>query len=137
MPLLCARSPQSQAILRARDDCARDGRLSAEQRRALDRLEYADKPWVQRYVHCFWTHLQLWEENGDGFNAARIVQTYGGPQRFNEEQALPAISACNARARRTSAAQRERCYKAFVCILRSPVGNWYRRYMMDVINGNA
>ncbi|KAH8387128.1 hypothetical protein KR093_004928, partial [Drosophila rubida] len=130
--------PQSLAIVQARDDCARNGRLSAEQRRTLDRLEYANELWVQRYVHCFWTRLQLWEDTA-GFNTARIVQTFGGPRRFNEEQALPAISGCNAHARRISAADStlDWCYKAFVCILRTPVGNWYRHYILDVINGNA
>ncbi|XP_034119489.1 uncharacterized protein LOC117578225 isoform X2 [Drosophila albomicans] len=137
LPLLRARSPQSLAIVRARDECTRSGRLTAEQRRTLDRLEYANELWVQRYLHCFWTQLQLWEDN-DGFNSMRIVQTYGGPHRFNVEQALPAIGGCNARARRTSTGNAiDWCYKAFVCILRTPVGDWYRHYMLDVINGNA
>jgi len=133
---LPTRSPQSLDILRARDACSVSGKLDSDQRRALDRQEYENKLWVHRYIYCFWTRLQLWEDDA-GFNTNRILHTYGGRQRLNEEEALPAINGCNARARKDSENALSWCYNAFICILRTPVGDWYRRYMLDVINGNA
>ncbi|KAL7744928.1 hypothetical protein ACLKA6_007202 [Drosophila palustris] len=133
---LPTRSPQSLGILRARDACSASGKLNPEQRRALDRQEYENELWVHLYIHCFWTQLQLWEDD-TGFNSNRILHTYGGRQRLNEEEALLAINGCNARARGTSEYPIDWCFKAFICILRTPVGDWYRRYMLDVINGNV
>ncbi|BFG00469.1 uncharacterized protein DMAD_00456 [Drosophila madeirensis] len=129
------RDPQSLALLRARDLCSVN--LSHAQRVRMDRMQYDNLPHVQRYVHCFWARLQLWHDD-TGFDALRIVHSFGGPRRLNVEQALPAINDCNAKARRVSRGLvLDWCYSAFACVLRTPVGDWYRRHMTDVINGNA
>ncbi|XP_022208853.1 uncharacterized protein LOC111065156 isoform X2 [Drosophila obscura] len=129
------RDPQSLALLRARDQCS--VHLSHAQRMRMDRMQYENLPHVQRYVHCFWSRLQLWHD-ATGFDALRIVHSFGGPRRLNVEQALPAINGCNAKARRLShGLVMDWCYRAFACVLRTPVGDWYRRHMADVINGNA
>ncbi|XP_064537214.1 uncharacterized protein Obp8a [Drosophila montana] len=135
-PTSSARSAQSLAILRARDDCYRSERISLDQRLALERQQYKNLPYVHRYVYCFWTRLQLWQD-GIGFDAMRIIESFGGPRRLNLEQTVPAINSCNAHARRSSRTVLDWCYGAFVCVLRTPVGDWYRRHMQDVINGNA
>lgn len=85
-------------------------------------------------MHCFWTELQLWNDNV-GFDAVHIVDVFGGPRNLNSEQAMYAIGRCNQQAKRAN--NREWCYNAFACVLRSSVGTWYRRHMQDVINGNA
>ncbi|XP_001355631.3 uncharacterized protein Obp8a isoform X1 [Drosophila pseudoobscura] len=128
------RAPQSLALLRARDQCS--AHLSHAQRMRMDRMQYENLPHVQRYVHCFWSRLQLWHD-GTGFDALGIVHSFGGPRRLNVEQALPAINGCNAKARRVSHGVSDWCYRAFACVLKTPVGDWYRRHMADVINGNA
>ncbi|EDW65452.2 uncharacterized protein Obp8a [Drosophila virilis] len=131
-----ARSAQSLAILRARDECYRSERIGPDQRLALERQLYRNLPYVHRYVYCFWTRLQLWQD-GMGFDAMRIVESFGGPRRLNLEQTVPAINSCNAHARRSTRTVLDWCYGAFVCVLGTPVGDWYRRHMQDVINGNA
>ncbi|KAH8397970.1 hypothetical protein KR222_007571, partial [Zaprionus bogoriensis] len=133
---LPTRSSRSLALLGARDACYRQERIGAEQRSALERQQYGNTPTVRRYVHCFWTRLQLWQDDV-GFNALRIVQAFGGPRRLNAEQVTPAIGKCNAQAKRSAANNLDWCYGAFVCVLRTSVGDWYRRHMQDVINGNA
>ncbi|XP_043659293.1 uncharacterized protein LOC122623954 [Drosophila teissieri] len=131
------RSSQSLALLRARDQCGRE--LSADQRLQLDRMQYEDAPHVRHYLHCFWSRLQLWLDES-GFQAQRIVQSFGGERRLNVEQALPAINGCNAKTSSRglrSQAVVDWCFRAFVCVLSTPVGEWYKRHMSDVINGNA
>lgn len=91
---------------------------------------------MRRYVYCFWTRLQLWQD-GTGFDSMRIVESFGGPRRLNVEQTVPAINGCNAHARRSAWTPQDWCYGAFVCVLRTTVGDWYRRHILDVINGNA
>ncbi|XP_017964304.1 uncharacterized protein LOC108656614 [Drosophila navojoa] len=135
-PTPSARSAQSLAMLRARDQCFRSERISPNQRLALDRQQYSNVPYVHRYVYCFWTRLQLWHD-GTGFDPMRIVESFGGPRRLNLEQTVPAINGCNAHARRSARTALDWCYGAFVCVLRTTVGDWYRHHMQDVINGNA
>ncbi|XP_070074816.1 uncharacterized protein Obp8a [Drosophila takahashii] len=149
--VLAIRSPQSLALLRARDQCGRQ--LTLAQRLHLDRMQFEDAPHVRHYLHCFWSRLRLWQD-ASGFQALRIVQSFGGERRLNVEQALPAINGCNARTRfrsgsrsvsRSGSGSQSRsqvpvvdwCFRAFVCVLATPVGDWYRRHMSDVINGNA
>ncbi|KAH8356630.1 hypothetical protein KR084_005844, partial [Drosophila pseudotakahashii] len=141
--VLAIRSPQSLALLKARDQCGRQ--LTAAQRLHLDRMQFEDAPHVRHYLHCFWSRLQLWQD-ASGFQAQRIVQSFGGERRLNVEQALPAINGCTAKTRfRSGSGSRsgsqvpvvDWCFRAFVCVLATPVGDWYRRHMSDVINGNA
>ncbi|XP_016948038.1 uncharacterized protein LOC108023266 [Drosophila biarmipes] len=143
--MLAIRSSQSLALLRARDQCGRE--LTAGQRLLLDRMQFGDAPHVRHYLHCFWSRLQLWQD-ASGFQAQRIVQSFGGERRLNVEQALPVINGCNARTRfrgsgfgvasgSGSQAVVDWCFRAFVCVLATPVGEWYKRHMSDVINGNA
>uniref|UniRef100_A0A6P4FNV2 Uncharacterized protein LOC108053106 n=1 Tax=Drosophila rhopaloa TaxID=1041015 RepID=A0A6P4FNV2_DRORH len=139
------RSSQSLALLRARDQCSRG--LTPAQRLHLDGMQFEDAPHVRHYIHCFWTRLQLWQD-ASGFQAQRIVQSFGGERRLNVEQALPAINGCNAKTRvrasgsgsglgSGSQAVVDWCFRAFACVLATPVGEWYKRHMSDVINGNA
>ncbi|EDW51228.1 uncharacterized protein LOC6621158 [Drosophila sechellia] len=131
------RSSQSLALLRARDQCGRE--LTAAQRLQLDRMQFEDAAHVRHYLHCFWSRLQLWLDE-TGFQAQRIVQSFGGESRLNVEQALPAINGCNAKtSSRGSGTQTvvDWSFRAFVCVLATPVGEWYKRHMSDVINGNA
>ncbi|XP_016936738.2 uncharacterized protein Obp8a [Drosophila suzukii] len=140
LPLILAiRSSQSLALLRARDQCGRE--LTAGQRLLLDRMQFEDAPHVRHYLHCFWSRLQLWQDDS-GFQAQRIVQSFGGERRLNVEQALPAINGCNAKTRFRGSGSGmgsvvDWCFRAFVCVLATPVGEWYKRHMSDVINGNA
>nr|ACY92715.1 odorant binding protein 8a [Drosophila melanogaster]ACY92731.1 odorant binding protein 8a [Drosophila melanogaster]ACY92732.1 odorant binding protein 8a [Drosophila melanogaster]ACY92733.1 odorant binding protein 8a [Drosophila melanogaster]ACY92764.1 odorant binding protein 8a [Drosophila melanogaster] len=137
IPVPMRSSPQSLALLRARDQCGRE--LTAAQRLQLDRMQFEDAAHVRHYLHCFWSRLQLWLDE-TGFQAQRIVQSFGGERRLNVEQALPAINGCNAKtSSRGSGAQTvvDWCFRAFVCVLATPVGEWYKRHMSDVINGNA
>ncbi|XP_017063964.1 uncharacterized protein LOC108103108 [Drosophila eugracilis] len=137
------RSSQSLALLHARDQCGRE--LTSAQRLHLDRMQFEDAPHVRHYLHCFWSRLQLWQ-NASGFQAQRIVQSFGGERRLNVEQALPVINGCNAKTKSRgsgsglglgSQAAVDWCFRAFVCVLKTPVGEWYKRHMSDVINGNA
>ncbi|XP_017041920.1 uncharacterized protein LOC108088582 [Drosophila ficusphila] len=151
--VLGIQSSQSLALLQAREQCGR--KLNPSQRFQLDRMQFEDAPHVRHYLHCFWSRLQLWQD-ATGFQAHRIVQSFGGERILNVEQALPAINGCNAKTRRRasgsgsgsgsrlvtglvagSQAVEEWCFRAFVCVLRTPVGEWYKRHMSDVINGNA
>ncbi|XP_030382625.1 uncharacterized protein LOC115630197 [Scaptodrosophila lebanonensis] len=136
--MLDAQRRPSRLVMQAREQCFSSGRLRPEQRRHVDRHEFPDRPDVRSYVHCFWTRLHLWQD-AHGFNVQAIVYMFGGPEHVNVEQAVPAINGCNASARsnRTVASPQKWCYEAFVCVLRTPVGVWYRRYMSDVLNGNA
>nr|ACY92850.1 odorant binding protein 8a [Drosophila melanogaster] len=132
IPVPMRSSPQSLALLRARDQCGRE--LTAAQRLQLDRMQFEDAAHVRHYLHCFWSRLQLWLDE-TGFR-----RSFGGERRLNVEQALPAINGCNAKtSSRGSGAQTvvDWCFRAFVCVLATPVGEWYKRHMSDVINGNA
>ncbi|XP_017114590.1 uncharacterized protein LOC108137436 [Drosophila elegans] len=135
------RSSQSLALLRARDQCSRA--LTPAQRLQLDKMQYGDAAHVRLYLHCFWTRLQLWQD-ASGFQAQRIIQSFGGERRLNVEQAMPAINGCNAKTRSRgsgsvseSQAVVDWCFRAFTCVMATPVGDWYKRHMSDVINGNA
>lgn len=130
------RSPSSQTLLAARDTCYRLARITTTQRIALDRQQYENSPAVRSYVHCFWTQLQLWHDDV-GFDALRIVNAFGGERRLNTEQAMPVIGKCNALAKRNADNNQDWCYGAFACVLRTAVGDWFRRHMEDVINGNV
>ncbi|XP_068159027.1 uncharacterized protein Obp8a [Drosophila tropicalis] len=129
-----APTSSSRRLLTARDYCFRSGKLSDRQRLRLDHMAYENQEYAHRYVHCFWTKMQLWRDDY-GFQAMRIVNHFGGPDRLNVEQAVPAINKCNLSTRSGAAANW--CYRAFVCVMRTPVGEWFRRHMSDVINGNA
>lgn len=134
---LPTRSPRSQTFLAARETCYRQERITTPQRIALERQQYENSPAVRGYVHCFWTRLQLWHD-GVGFDALRIVNAFGGTQHVNTEQVVPVIVKCNALEKRRNAHNnRDWCYGAFNCVLGTSVGDWYRRHMEDVINGNA
>ncbi|EDV46279.1 uncharacterized protein LOC6549749 [Drosophila erecta] len=131
------RSAHSLALLRARDECGKG--LTPDQRHQLDKMQFEDAPHVRQYLHCFWSRLQLWLDE-TGFQAQRIIQSFGGERRLNVEQALPVINGCNAKtSSRGLGAQAavDWCFRAFVCVMSTPVGEWYKRHMSDVINGNA
>ncbi|KAH8274202.1 hypothetical protein KR018_002481, partial [Drosophila ironensis] len=130
------RSSTSVQLLLARRQC--QALVTPEQRLRLDKNQFQDVPSVHRYLHCFWSRMHLWQD-ATGFQAMAIVQRFGGIEIVNVEQALPSINGCN---QKTKWSQRRHgpigwCYLAFTCVLRTPVGDWYRRHMSDVINGNA
>ncbi|KAH8408960.1 hypothetical protein KR009_004558, partial [Drosophila setifemur] len=129
-------SSLSAQLLRTREQCGAP--LTTEQRLRLDKMQFEDVPSVQQFLHCFWSRLGLWQDN-TGFQAELIVQRFGGAERINVEQAVPAINTCCARTKkfRKLYGATGWCYRCFICVLSTPVGGWYRRHMSDVINGNA
>lgn len=84
-------------------------------------FRYADEEIVHKYIHCVATELEIWN-NRSGFNIEKIYNQYR--DRANDEVMLPVISNCN---RSSQNSNKELwCYRAFVCILNTDVGKWFK-----------
>ncbi|XP_073812883.1 general odorant-binding protein 99a-like [Musca autumnalis] len=84
-------------------------------------FRYPDEEIVHKYIHCVAMELEIWT-NRSGFNIEKIYQQYRN--RANDEVMLPTISNCNRSAQNSN--KELWCYRAFLCILNTDVGKWFK-----------
>ncbi|XP_013105869.1 general odorant-binding protein 99b-like [Stomoxys calcitrans] len=99
-------------------------------------FSYADEEVVHKYIHCVTTELDIWNDRS-GFNIEKIYHQYRN--RANDEVMLPIISNCNRSSQNNN--KELWCYRAFVCILNTDVGQWFkedvqRKRQANISNGH-
>lgn len=84
-------------------------------------FQYPNEEIVHKYIHCVARELDIWDDS-NGFNVEKISQQYR--DRANDEVIIPVISKCNQDNQNRN--KNLWCYRAFLCILNTQVGEWFK-----------
>uniref|UniRef100_A0A1B0AD93 Uncharacterized protein n=3 Tax=Glossina TaxID=44049 RepID=A0A1B0AD93_GLOPL len=118
---LSNQSKISDDFFQMSERCMRLEKVPDRYKAQFTEFQFPNDPIVHKYILCVNRELQIWDNN-QGFDIEKIYQQYKG--RANEEVVLPIISQCNQDAKQRN--YELWCYKAFLCILDTQVGEWFK-----------
>ncbi|XP_023294592.2 general odorant-binding protein 99a-like [Lucilia cuprina] len=118
------------------EKCFQQERVPQDLKASFQSFQYPNRDIVHKYIHCVSTELDIWD-NTNGFNVEKISQQYRG--RANDELVIPVISKCNLDNQNRN--KELWCYRSFLCILNTQVGDWFkedvrRRQPANIPNGH-
>nr|BAS69457.1 odorant-binding protein 20 [Delia platura] len=120
--LITAQSKTSDEFPATSEKCFQREHVPQSYKTNFHNFQYPNEEIVQKYIHCISSELEIWD-NTNGFNLEKISQQYRS--RANEEVVLPVISKCNRDNQNSN--KPLWCYRAFLCILNTQVGNGLKR----------
>ncbi|XP_065368018.1 general odorant-binding protein 99a-like [Calliphora vicina] len=119
--LIDGQSKTSDEFPEKSEKCFQQEHVPQAYKARFQSFQYPNEEIVHKYIHCVSNELGIWD-NTNGFNVEKISQQYRG--RANDEVVIPVISKCN-----QDNQNRNKdlwCYRSFLCILNSQVGEWFK-----------